>query len=432
MIYQIAYGQEKIKFNLSDELNVDIFQSQQRLPIENPKQTIIRSFSNPLLSKPLNEILSKRKDGYICVVISDSTRPIPNLIILDALMVTFNELNIPDEKVKILIANGMHRKCTPKEIKEMIGKDVLFKYDIINHDANDDQMLEYLGETELKTPIYINRTYLESSIKIITGLVEPHFFAGFSGGRKSIVPGIAGKDTILGNHCATNINSPYTRFGIIKDNPVFSDADEILKMKQVRPDFMINVCINPEHQITKIISGSYRIYNELVKYQKKICFRPISELYDVVITGNGGYPLDRNLYQAVKSMAIGEMAVKKGGTIISVNECRDGIGSSSFEKQINLNIPPDEIQKKILEGKLSEPDQWQTQILARILSKANIYVISSISHEKLGNIGLKYASDIETAISECIKKYGSKMRVLILPDGPEILPIYHRKNFKYI
>jgi len=423
MKYYIAYGQERIEFNIPDELKVDLIQANQESLIENPNQALLNSFSNPLLSKSLKEILSKRKDGNICVVISDSTRKIPSKIILESLMVVFDELNILDDNIKILIANGMHRKCLPEEIKEMVGKDILFRYDIINHDANDDQSLEYLGETSLNTPIYINNIFLEASIKIITGLVEPHFFAGFSGGRKAIVPGIAGKDTILANHSADNIKSPNARFGIIKNNPVYNDADEVLKLKQIRPDFMINVCINQEHQITKIFSGSHRIYNELVQYQEKICFHQISELYDVVITGNGGYPLDRNLYQAVKSMAIGEMAVKKGGTIISVNECRDGIGLPSFEKQINLELAPDEIHKSIIEGKLNAIDQWQTQILTRILSKADIYVISSIEPEKLGNIGLKYSLNIEDAISQCIEKYGPKMRILILPDGPKILPV---------
>ena len=428
MKYSIAYGQEIIEFDLSDEIKVDLIQAKQETPIENPKQALINSFSNPLLSKSLKEILVKRKEGNICVVISDSTRQIPSSIILEALMVVFDELNILDDNVKILIANGMHRKCKPNEIEEIVGKEILFRYDVINHDANDDHSLDFLGETTLNTPVYINKTYLEASIKIITGLVEPHFFAGFSGGRKAIVPGIAGKETILANHSANNIKSPYARFGVLKNNPVFIDADEVLKMKQVQPDFMINLCINQDHQITKFFSGSHRIYNELVQYQEKICFQPISELYDVIITGNGGYPLDRNLYQAVKSMAIGEMAVKEGGTIISVNECRDGIGLPSFEKQINLNLPPEEIHKSILDGTLNATDQWQTQIMTRILTKADIYVISSIEPEKLGNIGLKYALNIEDAISHCIKKYGSKIRILLLPDGPKILPVVQKDN----
>ena len=427
MKYNIAYGQDIIEFNLPDELEVDYIKAKQESPIENPMQALISSFSNPLLSKPLREILAKRKDGNVCVVISDSTRKIPSSIILEALMVVFDELNILDDNIKILIANGMHRKCAPNEIKEMVGKEVLFRYDIINHDAKDDQNLEYLGETSLNSPIYLSSTYLEASIKIITGLVEPHFFAGFSGGRKAIIPGIAGKDTILANHSADNIKSPNARFGVLKNNPVYTDADEVLKMKKIRPDFMINVCINQEHQISKLFSGSHRIYNELVQYQEKICFHPISELYDVVITGNGGYPLDQNLYQAVKSMTIGEMAVKEGGTIISVNECRDGIGLPSFEKQINLELTPDEIHKSIIEGKLNAADQLQTQILIRILSKADIYVISSLEPEKLGNIGFKFARNIEDAISECLEKYGPKMRILVLPDGPKILPVFQNQ-----
>ena len=147
MKYSIVYGQDIIDFNLSEELNVDLFQAKQESSIENPKQALINSFSNPLLSKSLKEILNNRKEGYICIVISDATRKIPSMVILEALMIVFDELNIHDDQIKILIANGMHRKCTPNEIKEIVGKEVLFRYDVLNHVAEDEQSLDFLGET---------------------------------------------------------------------------------------------------------------------------------------------------------------------------------------------------------------------------------------------------------------------------------------------
>jgi nickel-dependent lactate racemase len=375
-----------------------------------------------MMAKPLKELLQKRPDGKICVVISDATRPVPSGIIVNALISVFDELNIPDSDIQILIGTGLHRKTSPEEIVHILGSAILERFDVINHNASDDSTLEYLGETSYGTPIYVDKTYLNASFKIITGYVEPHFFAGFSGGRKAIVPGIAGSLTIQGNHSAKNMASEYSRFGILENNPIYEDALEVAKLSQVKPDFMVNVCINPQHEITKIIAGSLQAYKELVKYQEKLCFFNISEPYDVVIAGNGGYPLDQNLYQAVKSMAIGELGVKPGGTIISVNECSDGVGHEKFQEMLNSGLTPQEMFEKIVSGEIQTPDQWEIQVLCRVLMKAEIYVVSTLSQEDLGIIGLKYAATVNEALDACREKYGDNMRVLVLPDGPLNLP----------
>lgn len=422
MKVHIAYGTEGIDFEIDDNITVEVVRAAKETLLDDPKQAILEACEKPLFCPPLRNLLAKRKDGKICIVISDSTRPVPSKLIMEALIEIFAEFKVLDEDIQILIATGLHRKSTPKELKEMLGNDIRFRFDIINHVAQDMDALEYLGENKFGNPIYINQTYLEAEIKIITGYVEPHFFAGFSGGRKAIVPGIAGSETIAHNHSKENIGSEKARFGILKDNPIYEDAMDIAKKNEVKPDFMINVCIDSAHQITKVIAGALQSHQELVMYQERLCFHPIPERYDVVICGNGGFPLDLDLYQAVKSMAIGELGVKPGGTIITVNECRDGIGHPKFEEMLNLGISPEHFLTKLTNGKISCIDQWESQVLARVLQFSDVYVISSLSEKKLGNIGLKYASSVEKALNHCQQQYGPQMRVLILPDGPKILP----------
>jgi nickel-dependent lactate racemase len=270
-------------------------------------------------------------------------------------------------------------------------------------------------------------------LKILTGYVEPHFFFGFSGGRKSIVPGIAGVETIMANHSAKNIASPFSRFGIYENNPMAIMSTDIAK--KVGSDFVINVCINEAHQITKIAAGDIEeVHKNLVAYQLKHVFKEIDKPFDIVVCGNGGYPLDLSLYQAVKSMAIGEIAVKQGGTIISVNECSDGVGieQDEFKELLFSGMSPEEIYNKVLKKEIEVPDQWEIQVLTRVMKKAEVYVISRLKEKEIGNIGLKYALSVENAIFEAFKIHGENASILFLPNGPQVIPklvLVEIKNF---
>ncbi|MFX0027705.1 MAG: lactate racemase domain-containing protein, partial [Candidatus Hermodarchaeota archaeon] len=249
-------------------------------------------------------------------------------------------------------------------------------------------------------------------------------FFGFSGGRKAVLPGITGEETIQANHSALNIASEYSRFGVYKKNLMHKNATEASKLVGV--DFAINVCINKNHEIVKVSAGNFEeIHEELVNYQLKHIFKKIIKPYDIVVCGNGGYPLDQNLYQAVKSMAIGEIAVKKGGTIISVNECSEGIGigQEKFKELLFSGMDPNKIYNKILNKKILVPDQWEIQVLTRVLTKADIFVISKLKESELGNIGLKHARSVEEVIDLSLQKYGNDASILILPNGPQILPL---------
>jgi len=419
------YGKDGVEINLDPSWNVDVFRPKKQKEIENPVEIIRENIKDPIGSPPLLDIVKKKVSVQrACIVVNDATRPVPSNIILEALVKELNEYGISPAQIDILIATGLHRPSSWDEIEHIVGKKLMRDINIISHPATDKAYLKNLGESSNGTPIYINKNFYECDLKILTGYVEPHFFFGFSGGRKSLTPGVAGEDTILGNHSAENIASPYARFGIYKENPMHQNSLEIAK--KIGVDFIVNVCINEDHKITQVAAGDLEKAHEyLVDYQLKHVFREISDLYDIVVCGNGGYPLDLNLYQAVKSMALGEMAAKEGGTIISVNECSEGvgIGQDKFKELIFSGIAPKEIYEKILLKQIIVPDQWEIQVLARVLMKAEIFIVSSLKENEIGNIGLNYARNVEEAINLSLKKYGPNAKILFLPNGPQVLPL---------
>ncbi|KKK43117.1 MAG: hypothetical protein Lokiarch_29640 [Candidatus Lokiarchaeum sp. GC14_75] len=422
-IVKVDYGKKGLEIKLNPAWNVTVLCPVEQKKLLNPVGEIQKVIKNPAGSDSLKKIVeNKRNLKKICIVVSDATRPLPSYLILEGLIKELNSYGIKDNQISILIATGLHRPSQEDEIERIIGRSLRNRLKVINHVATDKNSMRFIGTTSNKSPIFINKNYCESELKILCGYVEPHFFFGFSGGRKSISPGIAGIETIQASHSANHIASPNSRFGIYKNNPLHRHATEIAK--KISPDFTVNVCINAKHQITVVAAGDLeKVHEHLVNFQLKKIFKGISEPYDIVVCGNGGYPLDMNLYQAVKSMAIGEIAVTNGGTIISVNECADGIGGEKFRELIFSGMDPKALCNKILNSEIVVPDQWEIQILTRILKKAEIYVVSNLKEDEIGNIGLKYANTVEEAIKQGLERHGEDASILILPNGPQILPI---------
>ncbi|MFW9896169.1 MAG: nickel-dependent lactate racemase [Candidatus Thorarchaeota archaeon] len=421
-LLKLDYGKTGLEISVNPSWNVTVLQPQPQRALESPVDKIRMCIKTPIGGKPLQEIIEQKEDvKKVCVVVSDATRPVPSNIILEALTQELREYGINDNQILILIATGLHRPSRLDEIERIIGKNLYKRLEVKNHVATDVDSLQFLGITEENIPIYINKNYCSSDIKIITGYVEPHFFFGFAGGRKSIVPGISGTETIQANHSAKNISSPYSRFGFYNENILHKNSNEICQ--KVGVDFTVNVCINEYHEIVQVAAGDYeKVHNFLVEYQYNQVFSEVQEPFDIVVCGNGGYPLDLNLYQAVKSMALGELVVKKDGTIITVNECIDGIGQDEFRELLFSGKKPKELYELILNGEIVVPDQWEIQILARILMKAEVFIISRLKEHEIGNIGLRYAENVEEAINKSIKKHGPDARILFLPNGPLVLP----------
>jgi nickel-dependent lactate racemase len=421
---KLDYGKEGIEVNLNPNWNTTIIRPLKQIVIKNPIEAVRDAIKNPVGSLPLKSIIKTRKSiKSVCIVVSDATRPVPTHLIIEGLLKELIDYGIQEKEIRILIATGLHRPSRREELKRILGTVLTSDVKIINHIATDKKSLVSLSKNDLEEQTYFNKYYYESDLKILTGYVEPHFFFGFSGGYKSIVPGLAGAETILANHSAENIASPYARFGINEKNPLLEHSS--IHAKMIGVDFTINVCINKNHEISQIAAGDLElVHRKLVGYQKKHIFKEIQEPFDIVVCGNGGYPLDLNLYQAVKSMAIGEMGVKRGGTIISVNECREGVGvgQDKFKELIFSGKRPEEIYNKIIKKEIVVPDQWQIQVLTRILMKSEIYLVSSMKKAEIGNIGLKYVDTVENAIKQSLIKHGEDANILILPNGPQILP----------
>jgi nickel-dependent lactate racemase len=317
------------------------------------------------------------------------------------------------------VATGLHRPNNKDELAEMLGKATLGRVSVINHDARDRDSLVCLGKTKHGTPIWLNKTLHEASFRILTGYIEPHFFAGYTGGRKAILPGCAGQDTIAVNHGAGHIGHPKARYGVTRGNPIYEDAVEVAE--QVGVDFIVNVTLNRDKEITKVFSGDVmKAHNQGVEFISEKARATLPKKVDIAITNNGGYPLDLNLYQAVKGMTAPESVIKNDGEIIIAAECSEGIGHETFENMILDAASPEDFLRQVHSPGFFIVDQWQVQVLARVLSKARISVFSeNLDPDKVREMWLNPVESVEEGIRAAIERLGPDAKVLVLPDGPE-------------
>lgn len=422
MIIKFPYGEGVIEIDLPDKNLLSVVKPAQIKHEANEVRKIEESLLNPIRSKRLRNLASKRKK--VCIIVSDYTRAIPNHKLIPPIL---NELKIGGckmDNVSILVANGLHKPAPKSEVKRLLGETIVKKVNVVNHNAEDENQLAYIGKTFFQTNLWINKLITESDFVIATGLIEPHFFAGYSGGRKSILPGVAGKESIFQNHSFKMIDHPNARYGILDGNPIHEDMVEASKLAGL--DYIVNVIVYKGKIIKAFAGNPYEAHRSGVKILDKMVKVKVPSKAEIVITSNGGYPLDRDLYQAVKGMATGELVVKKGGVIIILSECIDGIGRDhgSFYQLMAEARNPDQVLEKI---KKKEPvkDQWEAQILARILKVANVIVVTKkIKHSLIEDMHLIPASSAEEAISLSYHIVDERPKIIAIPDGPYTIP-YH-------
>lgn len=423
MKFKLNYGHDGLDVEVKDSNVYDIVESRQTDVVKLPVDALKESFRNPIGTKPLSEkILTAKK---ICIVISDSTRAVPTKTILEALLSELESYSIKKEQITILIATGLHRPNLGRELESLVGREIMNSFRIVNHYARDRQACEMIGNTKKGTPVIINKTYLESDFRILTGLIEPHFMAGFSGGRKAVCPGISYLDMFKYFHGPKILESPFACNAVLENNPFHMESLEIAKMAGV--DFIVNVTINKNKEITGIFSGDLEAaFYKGAEFCRKHNSYKIKGEADIVITSGGGLPLDATLYQAVKGMVAAIPAVKKDGMIIIASECNEEIGSQEFADLVVSEKDLDAFIDKIKNSDFFVIDQWELEELAKARRKAEIYLYSPCLSSCMHNIPegvLKLVSSVDEALKIGFEKFGSDAKVTIIPEGPYVIPV---------
>jgi nickel-dependent lactate racemase len=415
---RLDYGREGLQVDVPDE-RTTVVEPHPRTPIADAHAALVGAIRAPRQSAPLRDVV--RAGQRVAVSVCDITRAQPRRDMLRAL---FDELpHTRAEDVVILIATGTHRTNTPDELDQMLGRDIVARYRIINHDARDKSSLEFVGTTSTGVQVHLNREFLRADVRITTGFVEPHFFAGFSGGPKMVAPGLAGIETVLTLHDARRIGHPCATWGITEGNPIHDDVREIARMVGVH--FAVDVALNREHQITAVFAGDlFAEHGAACAYAKQTAMRAVPAPFDVVLTSNSGYPLDQNLYQAVKGMSAAAKIVKPGGSIICAAECRDGLPSHGSYGEVLSSAPtPDALIAMIESPGYSVPDQWQVQIQAQVQKTADVQIkTSGLTGAQIRAAHLTPIDDVSAAVREALNKAGPSATLCVLPQGPQTIP----------
>ena len=420
MLLKFPYGKGFFQTEIPEE-RLEVAVSRPLKPLRELREAVKQSLREPLRSKPLRRLLSK--DKKVCVIVPDETRACPTKEILPPVL---EELETCDPQgLEILIGNGLHRGMSKQEMVELLGEEVVREYNVTNHTAADERQLVDLGmKTSYGTPAIVNRVAAKSDHLVGIGLVEPHFFAGFSGGRKTVLPAVAGEEAIFNNHSYKMVGHPKASYGILDGNPIHQDMVEFMKF--VNLSFILNVTINNKRETTQVFAGDpIEAHRQAVNFLTHHVNVKLRGYADIVIVSNGGYPLDRDLYQSVKGIATAKEVVEEKGVIIMVAECRDGLGGhEEFRRLMEANSPRD-VLKEIRENE-PIPDQWQAQILASILEKANVIIVTDgVKGHVLREMKMEHATSLEEALDFARKRVSTKKpRIVAIPEGPYIIPVF--------
>ena len=388
-------------------------------PSLNEEELVLEAMKNPVGSATLCELA--RGKNKVVIIASDHTRPVPSKVIIPPMLREIREGN-PNADITILIATGCHRGTTKEELIAKFGEEIVENEKIYIHDCLEEEKLVNIGTLPSGSDCVINKIAAEADLLVAEGFIEPHFFAGFSGGRKSVLPGISGRATVLGNHCSEFIADKNARTGILENNPIHTDM--LWAAKQARLAFIVNVVLNAEKEVIFATAGdceaAHKKGTDFIKGLCEVKAKPA----DIVISTNGGYPLDQNVYQAVKGMTVAEATVKKGGVIIMLARSNDGIGGDHFYHQLADEADINKTMELFLSRGRGEtvPDQWQTQVLLRVLKKATVIYISEMDDETVEKMHMLPAKSIAEALLKAKEIIGKEEPTIVaIPDGISVI-----------
>lgn len=390
-----------------------------RATLESQQQCVRQALDQPIGSRRLEELAAGKKT--VTVITSDHTRPVPSHITLPLLLERLRKGN-PDIVITILVATGCHRAPTAHELRAKFGEAVVACETFILHDCEDLGSLRHLGRLPSGGALWVNTHALDTDLLISEGFIEPHFFAGFSGGRKSVLPGIAGRETVLANHCSAFIADPHSRAGSLDRNPIHRDM--LFAAEKARLAFILNVTLNADKSIRAAFAGHpVEAHAEGCRQMAQSVTVPRVQA-EIVITSNGGYPLDQNIYQAVKGMTAAEACCAEGGTIIMVAGCSDGHGGEGFYRDLSAAESPQALLKKVLAvpQEATPPDQWEYQILARILSKHRVILVTGLCDpHMIRSMHMEHAATLPEALRAALDSAGPDAHFVVIPDGVSVI-----------
>ena len=415
------YGKEHIEYSFKDDELLAVLDSSinSYKPKSSPEGLVLSAMKNPVDSPKL-KILARGKKNVV-IIASDHTRPVPSKVIIPNMLKEIRE-GAPDAKITILIATGCHRGTTKDELVSKFGKEIVQNENIIIHDCDDTSNLVNIGTLPSGGECIINKIANEADLLVSEGFIEPHFFAGFSGGRKSLLPGVCARETVLSNHCSEFIDSPYSRTGILDGNPMH--ADMLWAAKKANLCYIVNVILNDKKEVIYAVAGDLEMAHKRgTDFLLSQCQAPKAEA-DIVITTNGGYPLDQNVYQAVKGMTAAEATVKKGGVIIMLAKSNDGIGGDHFYHQLADEPDINKTMESFRSRKRNEtvPDQWQTQVLLRVLMHATVIYISDMDENIIKKMHMTPAKSVDEAIEIAKRLLKTESpKITAIPDGVSVI-----------
>ncbi len=417
---KLKYGTDGILMKFPETPNFQgVLYPDATAPLADPQVVLKDSLANPIASPALRQLARGRQDAVI--VISDITRPVPNRLLLPEIIGELAEAGLSADKITILVATGIHRPNEGAELEQLVGREIAGHYRIINHLSQQQDDMELVGHIAGGVPAYVNKHYLHADLKILTGFIEPHMWAGFSGGRKSILPGISSAQTLQFMHGPEMVAHPKTAYGVLDGNPFHEAGLEI--MAKAGADFIVNVTLDTDKQVTGIFSGDpVKAHLEGVAFLSRHCIKTLDQPLDFVITTNAGAPLDCNLYQSAKGLSGVAGATKKGGVILIASQCPEGFGSEEYRQVFNYATSPEAFIKQIMNKDFFILDQWCAQETYQVRIKNEIWIhTDGIDSATLQQFHFQPVTDMENALAQLLDRFGQDARWAIIPDGPLLI-----------
>lgn len=421
MHIELAYGKGALDLDLPEGANVTVVEPAYVPGLPEAVDAVRAALRHPLGGQPLHERVGPGM--RVGVIFSDITRATPHKTILPPVLDELIGAGVAAESITLFEALGTHRRNTDAELIDMLGAELVRAYRIVQNDAFDPATQTYVGVSSRGHEIWLNSELLACDLRILTGFIEPHFFAGFSGGGKAVMPGMAGQRTVLGNHDAGMIADPNATWGVTHGNPIWEEITEVAR--SAGPLFLVNVAMNRNRQVTGVFAGELeQAHATGCVFVKETAMTPVPHAFDIVITTNSGYPLDQNLYQTVKGMSAAAQIVKPGGAIIIAAECSDGIPDHGLYRELLSSAAnPAALLAAICQPGFLKQDQWQAQMQAQIVLKADVYVrTDNLTPAQIESALLRPCACIEDTVSQLRTQYDPETSICVLPEGPQTIP----------